>query len=130
MKAAWHLDTAHGASARAAAPPARSRRYLAFAMTRPKISKSERIILRNSSEVFPTGIDLMSLMRLRTIEDRMAWATAALIFSKMSGGVLAATMTANQVLLSNPGRPDSASVGTSGTLGSRFGPATASTRIL
>src|SRR6476659_2740144 len=99
-------------------------------MTRPKISKSERTILRNSSGVLPTGIDLMSLIRLSTTGERMALATSVMIFSRTSGGTLEDAIIANTVLLSNPGRPDSAKVVTSGTFGSRLGPATASTRIL
>src|SRR5262245_22841067 len=62
--------------------------YFALAMTCPKISKSERIILRNSSEVLPTGIDLTSLIRLSTVEERMAPATSVLILSRTSGGSL------------------------------------------
>ena len=45
-------------------------------------------------------------------------------------GVLADAINANQVLLSNPARPDSARVGTSGALGSRVGLAAASSRTL
>ena len=49
-------------------------------------------------------------------------------YQEHSGGTFAGAMRANHVLLSNPGKPDSAKVGVSGAFGSRFGPATASSR--
>ena len=69
-------------------------------------------------------------MRFSTVGDCMAVATSVLIFFSTSGGTFEAVIRANHVLLSKPVNPASTSVGTSGTFGSRFGPAAASTRSL
>src|ERR1700733_11850862 len=84
--------------------------------------------LRNSSEVLPTGIDPISVIRLITAGECIALTASVLILASTSGGVWAATISPNQVLLSKPGRPASCSVGTSGKWESRLGPAIASTR--
>jgi hypothetical protein len=55
---------------------------------------------------------------------------SALSLATMSGGVPAGTITPNQVVRSNPGSPDSAMVGSSGTAGERASVVTASARSL
>src|SRR5215207_8581974 len=105
-------------------------RYLAPAITRRKISRSSLITWRNSSAVFPTGDELRSLIRLITTGSRIARPTSVRTLSRTSAGIFDDAIRANQVLLSNPGRPDSAKVGASGALGSRVGLDTASSRTL
>src|ERR1700704_826957 len=104
--------------------------YLMFAITRPKVAKSSLMTCRNSSGLLPTGLEFISTIRLRIPGSRIARPISVLIFSSTSAGTFDDVKSANQVLLSKPGKPASTIVGASGAFGSRVGPATARSRTL
>jgi hypothetical protein len=97
-------------------------------MTFAHLATSRRRNAAYSSGVLPTGSDPSALSRSLNSGEPIILRTSALIFAMMSRGVLAGALRPFQATASNPFKPDSSSVGTSGKVGVRFKLVTASTR--
>src|SRR6185436_18210801 len=84
----------------------------------------------SSSALEPRGVSPCAISCSRTAGSASALTISALSRATISGGVPAGASTANQELNSNPGRPDSDTVGTSGYCGMRLGVVTATSLTL
>src|SRR3984893_902677 len=84
----------------------------------------------NVSGVLPIGVAPSASRRAFTVAVLIASAQSLASFALMAGGRPAGPSTPHQTPVSNPGRPDSAIVGTFGTTGERIAVVTPSGRTV
>src|SRR3954451_12983948 len=118
-----------GASGAAAGGP-HSAVMLFDLISAPYLANCARVAVPSSSGELPRGVSPRATSFSRTSESASAFCTSVARRCVMAPGVPAGAIIANHELNSNPGRPDSDTVGTSGNCGRRFGVVTPMSRSL